>query len=49
MIKADSPLSGIIDQFNNTLDQKCNTYTDCFNCTLAKCGWSAIDKQCNSN
>lgn len=32
-----------IDQrsFNNgiNLNQTCSTYTDCFNCTLAKCDW----------
>lgn len=31
------------DQFNNGINlwQNCDTYTDCFNCTLSKCDWRA--------
>jgi len=29
------------DQFNNGINLwgDCDTYSDCFNCTLAKCDW----------
>lgn len=47
MVSAETGIQYIeTDTFNNGVNlwQDCDTYVDCFNCTLAKCDWRAQAK-----